>query len=73
MTLSDKPWVTQEDIHPSDQSEEIINLSAGVIGVGEGMGDQRGQVNVQRHDQFYDQRDFHHYTYIGHDVDRGCS
>ena len=57
----------------SDQSEEIINLSAGVIGVGEGMGDQRGQVNVQRHDQFYDQRDFHHYTYIGHDVDRRCS
>ena len=47
----------------SDQSEEIINLSAGVIGVGEGMGDQRGQVNVQRHDhdQFYDQHDFHHY------------
>ena len=45
----------------SDQSEEIINLSAGVIGVGEGMGDQRGQVNVQRHDQRYDQHDFHHY------------
>ena len=45
----------------SDQSEEIINLSAGVIGVGEGMGDQRGQVNVQRHDQRFDQHDFHHY------------